>query len=153
MASNPDIPIVEVSTFAHEDLKLHTKLGEALAPLRDQGVVIIGSGSAVHNLRYLRSHDPSILPDYVVEFDKLLEKYATELKGDERKTKANTLDEHPYYRDCHPTAEHLVPFHTAAGAAGEDTGIKLVEEYVSTLSWSSYGFGLAADTKLPNYAS
>jgi hypothetical protein len=45
----------------------------------------------------------------------------------------------------------LVPFHVALGAAGDDEGKKLIEDYYSTLSWSSYAFGLPSDTKLPKY--
>jgi len=148
MNSNRDIPIVEVSTFEHEDMELHTKMGEALSPLRDEGVVIIGSGSAVHNLRLWRTYPedhPS--PQFVIDFDNEMERIACKLKGDERMKAANKLNAHRDFRNCHPTAEHLVPYHIALGAAGSDTGIKLLHGYYSSLSWGSYGFGMPSNFK------
>ncbi|CAO3663083.1 hypothetical protein G6F70_004880 [Rhizopus microsporus] len=152
MKSNPDIPIVEVSTFAHEDMPMHIKMGEALEPLRDEGVVIIGSGSAVHNLRELWSSMNKPIPGFVYNFDKELDQVACGLSGKERNQKANELNKHADFRKCHPTAEHLVPFHVAIGAAGNDKGRKLLTDYIGTLSWSCYGFGLSKDIKLPNFS-
>ncbi|KAI8888202.1 Extradiol aromatic ring-opening dioxygenase [Backusella circina FSU 941] len=151
MESNPDIPIVEVSTFAHEDMKSHIEMGKALAPLRDEGVVIIGSGSAVHNLRELWTYGDKPSPKWVADFDKDMEEIACSSVGEERNAKSITLEKHPRFRDCHPTAEHLVPYHVALGASGDDIGKKLIEDYYSTLSWSSYGFGLPAETALPQF--
>ncbi|KAI8097340.1 Extradiol ring-cleavage dioxygenase, class III enzyme, subunit B [Halteromyces radiatus] len=142
MKSNPDIPIVEVSTFEHEDMALHIKMGQALAPLRDEGVVIIGSGSAVHNLRDLWTSMGKPSPKYVIDFDKDMEKIAVESIGDQREKQATQLNTHPAFRPSHPTAEHLMPFHVAVGAAGVDQGIKLLEDYTGTLAWGSYAFGL-----------
>ncbi|KAI7901499.1 Extradiol ring-cleavage dioxygenase, class III enzyme, subunit B [Cokeromyces recurvatus] len=153
MESNPDIPIVEVSTLAHENMQMHIKMGEALAPLRDEGVVIIGSGSAVHNLNQLWTFGNGPSPRFVVDFDHELEKIACDYVDQERKEKSSELNKHPNFRKCHPTAEHLVPFHVALGAAGNDKGKKLLEDYFSTLSWSSFGFGLPTDIKLPKYDS
>lgn len=151
MRSNPNIPVVEVSTFAHEDMPLHTKLGAALAPLRDENVVIIGSGSAVHNLSQLWTYGDKPSPKFVVDFDKDMENIAVKLTGEARQAAANNLNKHTYFRACHPTAEHLVPYHVALGAAGEDAGKKLLEDYYSTLSWGSFAFGLPKDTTLPKY--
>ncbi|KAI9498988.1 Extradiol ring-cleavage dioxygenase, class III enzyme, subunit B [Zychaea mexicana] len=151
MKSNKDIPIIEISTFGHEDMAMHTKMGEALAPLRDEGVVIIGSGSAVHNLRLLWSNMDKPSPQFVVDFDKDMEKIAVGSTGQARKEAANQLSQHGAFRQCHPTAEHLVPFHVALGAAGSDAGVKLLEDYIATLAWGSYGFGLSKDTVMPTY--
>ncbi|KAG0166997.1 hypothetical protein DFQ28_011707 [Apophysomyces sp. BC1034] len=151
MESNKDIPVVEVSTFSHEDMPSHIKMGEALAPLRDEGVLIIGSGMIVHNLRLLWSYSDKPSPQFVKDFDKATDKCACELTGDERKKAANALDKHPAFRQSHPTAEHLTPFHVALGAAGDDEGIKLLHDYQSSLSWGSFGFGLPKGIKLPKY--
>ncbi|KAG1449111.1 hypothetical protein G6F56_008746 [Rhizopus delemar] len=151
MESNPDIPIVEVSTFGHESMQMHTKMGEVLEPLRDEGVLIIGSGSAVHNLRELWSSASKPSPTFVRNFDQELDIVACQLTGEERKQSANKLNQHPDFRRCHPTAEHLVPFHVVVAAAGEDTGKKLLTDYFGTLSWSCYGFGLPEDVNLPAY--
>ncbi|ORZ21403.1 aromatic ring-opening dioxygenase LigB subunit [Absidia repens] len=142
MKSNPDIPIVEVSTFEHEDMAAHIKMGQALAPLRDEGILIIGSGSAVHNLRDLWSGMGKASPNYVLDFDKEMEHIAVELPVDERDKAAEQLNTHPAFRPSHPTAEHLMPFHFALGAAGNDHGAKILEDYTATISWGSYAFGL-----------
>ncbi|KAI8373115.1 Extradiol ring-cleavage dioxygenase, class III enzyme, subunit B [Radiomyces spectabilis] len=151
MQSNKDIPIVEVSTLADEDMPSHIKMGEALQPLRDEGVVIIGSGSAVHNLRQLWSYGNRPSPKFVIDFDREMEAHACTLTGESRNAAANTLCKHPSFRDCHPTAEHLVPFHVALGAAGDDQGQRLLEDYYATLSWGSFGFGLPSNLSLPKY--
>ncbi|KAI8986385.1 aromatic ring-opening dioxygenase LigB subunit [Pilobolus umbonatus] len=151
MDSNPNIPVIEISTFSHEDMSMHAKVGQALAPLREEGVLIIGSGSAVHNLREIWSYSGKGSPNYANEFDKELENIACKHIGDERISKAVVLDKNKHYRSSHPTAEHLMPYHFALGAAGEDTGKKLIHDFFATISWSSFGFGLPSDTTLPNY--
>lgn len=150
MDSNPDIPIIEVSTFQHENMPMHVKMGEALAPLREEGILIIGSGSAVHNLRTLWNYQEKS-PQFVKDFDDDMAQIATKLTGEERNAKANELNKHKHFRDCHPTAEHLMPYHVALGAAGQDTGKKLLHDYFSTLSWGSYAFGLPEEPVLPKY--
>ncbi|KAI9026404.1 Extradiol ring-cleavage dioxygenase, class III enzyme, subunit B [Phycomyces nitens] len=152
MRETGGIPIVEVSTFSHENLPMHISMGEALAPLRDENILIIGSGSSVHNLRLLWSYGDKPSPKFVIDFDRTMEKYACTLRGEERNKAASTLDQHPNFRDCHPTAEHLVPFHVALGAAGEDRGVKLLEDYFATLGWGCFGFGLPEDLRVPQYS-
>ncbi|KAI9277805.1 aromatic ring-opening dioxygenase LigB subunit [Sporodiniella umbellata] len=149
MNSCADIPIVGVSTYHDDALAPHVAVGEALASLRDENIIIIGTGTAVHNLTNWRTYGDKPSPSYVREFDKVMESCATEFTGDERKEKAISFDKLDYYRDCHPTAEHLVPFHVAVGAAGQDKGVKLMEDFYARLSWGSYGFGLPEDTVLP----
>lgn len=82
-----------------------------------------------------------------------MEKIASKYNGEERLSKANELEDHPNFRDCHPTAEHLMPFYVALGAAGSDNGKRLLEDYFATLGWGSYAFGLPEDTQLPKYPS
>ncbi|KAI9302664.1 extradiol ring-cleavage dioxygenase [Cunninghamella echinulata] len=151
MKSNKHIPIIEVSTFGNEDLSGHIKMGEAISSLREQNILIIGSGTAVHNLRDAFSGFHKKSPDYVYEFDKSMEKIAVESNGEERQQLAASLDSHPSFRRSHPTAEHLVPFQVAIGAAGHDSGVKLLEDYISTLCWSSYAFGFPDDIEIPSF--
>lgn len=63
-------------------------------------------------------------------------------QGVTRTDALNTLKTHPQLRKCHPTIEHLVPLHVAAGAAGDDPAKKLLDWNVSTIGWASYSFGL-----------
>jgi 4,5-DOPA dioxygenase extradiol len=92
-------------------------------------------------------------PKFVKEFDNEMDQIATKNTGEERIAKANELNNHKAFRDCHPTAEHLVPYHVALGAAGEDAGKKLLNDTWSTLSWGSWSFGLPKETVLPKYDS
>ncbi|RUS21665.1 Extradiol ring-cleavage dioxygenase, class III enzyme, subunit B [Endogone sp. FLAS-F59071] len=143
MNSNPDIPIVQVSLYHSEDLQVHVELGEVLAPLRDENILIIGSGSAIHNLRDMFQYGmdrPS--PKYVEQFDKDLTNMLIRNVGVARIDALNTLKTHPQLRKCHPTLEHLVPLHVAAGAAGDDRAKKVFDLNISTIGWASYSFGL-----------
>lgn len=107
-----DIPVVQVSLLRSDDPGEHLRLGEALAPLRHEGVLVIGSGSATHNLRRIGS-GPA--PAWVTGFDDWLVERA--LAGD-----ATALQSYrstaPFARENHPSAEHFLPVLCALGAAG-----------------------------------
>jgi len=114
-----DIPVVQLSVSPHHDAAWHYRLGEALKPLADSGVLIIGSGAATHNLYEFfrggyRFDTPA--PDWVRAFGDWLDEKAT--KGDV----PSLLDWQkagPFAPENHPTPEHLLPFFVAMGAAGE----------------------------------
>ncbi|CAM0136525.1 hypothetical protein VKS41_003327 [Umbelopsis sp. WA50703] len=135
-----DIPLVQVSTFAHENMEEHIKLGEALQPLRDEGVLIIGSGAAVHNLHDMWNYMNKPAPSFVKSFDQNVEASVVKLTGEDRKKAVCKLNQDPGFRKCHPTAEHLVPLHVAVGAAGDDQAVKVLDDYFSTIGWASYQF-------------
>ena len=73
--------------------------------VRDEQVLIIGSGSATHNLRDLGMYINQPSPKYVIDFDKQLEEVAVQFQGQDRNDAANKLDQHPDFRRSHPTAE------------------------------------------------
>lgn len=100
-----DIPTVAVSLVAGLDPALHIRIGEALAPLRDEGVFIIGSGMSFHNLRTFGS--TSALPASKA-FDKWIHDTVGQSK-DARNKGLEAWHEAPYARDCHPQEEHLLP--------------------------------------------
>lgn len=112
-----DIPVVQVSLPSHLGPALQTRIGQALRSLREQGVLLIGSGSITHNLGELdwRAGPQSIEPwagdfrDWVV--DKLSAQDETALH-DYRK-------QAPYAERSHPSDEHLLPLYFARGAGGE----------------------------------
>jgi len=111
---NAAIPCVQMSLCAGLDPALHVAAGRALAPLRDEGVLVIGSGMSFHNLRVYgdpRVEAPSL------EFDHWLEGAAT-ARADERADLLADWETAPYARLCHPREEHLVPLMVAAGASG-----------------------------------
>lgn len=112
-----DIPVVQVSLPSHMGPALQTRIGQALRSLREQGVLLIGSGSITHNLGELdwRAGPESIEPwagdfrNWVV--DKLSAQDETALH-DYRK-------QAPYAVRSHPSDEHLLPLYFARGAGGE----------------------------------
>ncbi|KFZ09831.1 hypothetical protein V502_08441 [Pseudogymnoascus sp. VKM F-4520 (FW-2644)] len=123
--TNPvSVPIVQLSLFDSDSGDAHYALGEALAPLRDEGVLIIVSGQAVHNLPDFMASRGSLKPrDYALSFDEAL-KVAVEADPAERRGKMAELLKRSDARRAHPTFEHLLPVFVGAGAAKEDRGLK-----------------------------
>lgn len=110
-----DVPVVQMSLHASLDPALHIAAGEALAPLREEGVLILGSGMSFHNLRAMG--DPRVAAPSR-EFDAWL----TAAAGAEAADRAAALgrwDGAPWARLCHPREEHLLPLMVAAGASAE----------------------------------
>ncbi|CAL5868969.1 uncharacterized protein PFLUO_LOCUS3197 [Penicillium psychrofluorescens] len=140
--SNPlAVPIVQVSLFDTEDPIQHYRLGQAVSQLRDENILIIVSGMAVHNLRDLRStfSDPRPLP-YAVSFDDALKEAVTTPPAEREKAMAALL-KRPDARQAHPSFEHLLPIHVGAGAAGMDLGERLWTLPEGSMSWAQFRFG------------
>jgi 4,5-DOPA dioxygenase extradiol len=139
---NPlNVPVVQVSLFDTENANQHYALGAALSSLRDEGVLIICSGMAVHNLRDFRLTfgKPGSLP-YATAFDDAL-KDAVETVPEHREEVMADLIKMPLARKAHPSFEHLLPIHVAAGAAGKDVGRRLWTLPEGSMSWAQYRFG------------
>ncbi len=110
------IPTIQLSLKQGLDPEAHLALGRALAPLRDEGVLIIGSGLSFHNLRRLMQRETGGDIRHVShDFDAWL---AQTLNGD--RTALKDWADAPNARICHPREEHLLPLMVAAGAAGDD---------------------------------
>jgi aromatic ring-opening dioxygenase catalytic subunit (LigB family) len=119
------IPVVELSLDASLDAALHIAAGKALAPLRDQGVLIMGAGMSFHNLRAYgdpRAAQPS------QQFDDWLNHAATSPSQQRNELLAN-WHAAPAARICHPRHEHLLPMMVAAGAA-QGQGQRLFNDQV-----------------------
>ena len=113
-----DVPTVQLSLRAGLDPGEHLAIGRALAPLRDEGVFIVGSGMSFHNLRAMRSH--TRVPG-AEAFDAWLGETAA-LDPAERDRRLERWSEAPGARQAHPREEHLLPLMVVAGAAGKDRG-------------------------------
>lgn len=139
---NPlNVPIVQVSISDHHDPHRHYQLGRAVASLRDEGVQIIVSGMAVHNLRDMaRAWGRPGALDYVYSFDRAL-KEAVEGKVEERQAAMAGLLRREDARMAHPTFEHLLPIYVGAGAASEEAGKQLWTLPEGSMSWAQYRFG------------
>jgi 4,5-DOPA dioxygenase extradiol len=114
MYPEADIPVTQLAVQTHLGPAHHWRLGEALRPLRDQGVLIIGSGSVTHNLREFGSHGyDSPPPSWVSEFNDWLH---TEVVSGDRQALLDYRRGAPHAARNHPTEEHLLPLFVAAGA-------------------------------------
>lgn len=138
-----DIPVVQLSVDPRKGPDYHLALGRALAPLTKEGVLVIGSGAATHNLQeFFRGGYRADLPapDWVKAFgDWLKERVEAGAVDDllQYRTRA------PFGRENHPTEEHLLPLFVAMGAAGEGTAGQRVhtsKEY-GVLMMDCYRFG------------
>ena len=112
------IPAIQVSLVSGLDPETHLELGRALAPLRDEGVFIVGSGMSYHNLREL--FDRERAAPVAEAFDAWLQDAATKPQA-ERDAALARWEDAPGARRAHPREEHLIPLHVVAGAAGDDT--------------------------------
>jgi aromatic ring-opening dioxygenase catalytic subunit (LigB family) len=113
-----DIPTVQLSLRSDLGPAEHLALGRAIAPLRDEGIFIVGSGMSFHNMRGFR--DPRSGP-LSQSFDDWLSETVA-LPSDERDRRLAHWEEAPQARYVHPREEHLLPLMVAAGAAGDDRG-------------------------------
>lgn len=111
-----EIPVFQVSMPARIDQNGAWALGQALAPLREEGVLLVGSGSLTHNLYEVRFNDEHS-DAYAAEFSGWVENTISEGDGVLLK---DTILKAPHARRAHPTAEHLWPLMFAAGAAATD---------------------------------
>jgi aromatic ring-opening dioxygenase catalytic subunit (LigB family) len=132
-----DVPTVQLSLKAGLDPREHLAMGRALAPLRDEGVHIVGSGMSYHNLRAFR--DPRSKP-IAETFDRWLREAAT-AEAPERDRRLGDWASAPAARQAHPREEHLLPLMVIAGAAGQDPGRIDFATNVMGLRISGYHFG------------
>lgn len=134
-----DIPVVQLSIQYYQDATYHLRLGKALQALRHEGVLIIGSGSATHNLYAFNAQYDAPPPFWVELFDKWLAD-AIAQQDWERLIQYRQLA--PYARENHPTEEHLLPLFVALGAAGaEAKGIQLHHSFTyGAFSMAAYAF-------------
>ena len=136
-----DIPVFQVSLPARLDGAKAYAYGQALAPLADEGVLVIGSGSLTHNLHDVRFDDPDApADDYAVEFAHWVGNAV--IRGDHARLQ-QTMAIAPHAQRAHPTAEHLWPLMVAAGVAGEAaTGVRIDGGITyGVLSMDAYRFG------------
>ncbi|OTB02859.1 hypothetical protein M426DRAFT_322281 [Hypoxylon sp. CI-4A] len=135
------VPLVQVSLFSNQDPDSHYRLGQAVASLRDEGIVIIGAGMSVHNLRDLFATQGDLQPmPYTVSFDEAL-KEAVESPPSERQARMREVASRPDAKQAHPRFDHLMPVYIAAGAAGDDAGKRTWTMHEGSLGWAQYRFG------------
>jgi aromatic ring-opening dioxygenase catalytic subunit (LigB family) len=132
-----DIPTAQLSLRAGLDPDQHIAAGRALAPLRDEGVLILGSGMSFHNLRV---RGPQVTP-YAEAFDAGLTGAVTEPDPARRAERIADWASLPNARLAHPREEHLLPLMVAAGAGGDDPARHVFQDEVLGWTISGYRFG------------
>ncbi|MHA1565160.1 MAG: DODA-type extradiol aromatic ring-opening family dioxygenase [Alphaproteobacteria bacterium] len=138
-----DIPIVQVSLRADLDPAAHIALGWALMPLRDEGILIIGSGMSYHNMERLMANmrGSNTASPQSTQFDDWLAKTLTDQTPEDRASGLVEWQSAPAALDAHPRAEHLLPLHVVVGAAGPDPGRRMLQDTVMGAAVSAFQFG------------
>ena len=136
-----NMPLVQMSIRHDYDPAAHLAAGRLLAPLRDERVLILGSGLSYHNLRMLNpaGHDPSH------QFDGWLQDTLLHSAPDVRDQRLTAWEQAPSARIAHPREDHLLPLMVAAGAAGDDAPEMIYhEDSFMGVAASSFGWGMPA---------
>lgn len=113
-----DVPTLQLSLVKGLDPSLHLAIGRALAPLREEGVLLLGSGMSFHNMRAFFSREG---PRASIAFDDWLAETVA-APPEERDRRLVDWARAPSARAAHPREEHLLPLMVVAGAAGADRG-------------------------------
>lgn len=138
-----DIPVVQLSINALQPLEYHLQLGAKLASLRDEGIMVLGSGNVVHNLRQIQWDNPDGAYDWAERFDEAVAEQLASNPGDILK-----VTQHPDFDLSVPTPEHFIPLlYIAALAAEEGVAAEaLLRGYsLGSISMSCYGVGVKCD--------
>lgn len=131
-----DIPIVQLSMKAGLDPAEHLRAGAALQQLRDEGVLIVGSGMSFHNMR---GFSPAFT-EASRRFDNWLSDSIAAPEADRRNALLTQWENAPDARLAQPHPDHLLPLMVAAGAAGDNVGRKICEDKVMDVFVSAYVF-------------
>lgn len=132
-----DIPILQLSLQTDLDPAQHIAIGKALASLREENILVIGSGLSFHNLRALG--DPRV--DMPAEaFDHWLTETLCNVPPAERESRLAQWAQAPYARLCHPREEHLLPLMVAVGAASGSNGRQTFSGKIWGKAVSAYHF-------------
>jgi aromatic ring-opening dioxygenase catalytic subunit (LigB family) len=133
-----DLPIMQLSLQTGLDPAKHIEIGRALAPLRDENVVVIGSGLSFHNLSALGS--PAVNAA-AAQFDRWLTETLCSVPNTEREARLSRWTLAPHARVCHPREEHLLPLMVNLGAAAGDAGRQTFSGTIWGKAISAYQFG------------
>ena len=142
MYPEAEVPILQLSLRSGYDPAAHLAAGLALAPLRREGVLIVGSGLSYHNLREFSPLGARAS----AEFDAWLSPTLTESVGEDRSALLEKWETAPAARIAPPQEDHLIPLMVAVGAAEDDPGVRTYhqDDFFGGITASSYRFGAAA---------
>ena len=139
MFPKANVPVIQLSIQNHLNPSRHLEMGHAIKDLKNDGVLVIGSGGAVHPLGYAGFSFGGPTDDWAIDFDSWLTDAV--LVGDE-KLLINYRDLAPYPERAHPYPDHYMPLLTAFGAAGKRAKGKVIHHswYAGDLGMAAYSF-------------
>lgn len=142
MFPEADVPVVQLSLMAGYDPGAHLAAGRALAPLRSEGVLILGSGLSYHNLGEFGAQAKNASE----AFDAWLQETLLRVPPAERSSRLLQWETAPSARRAHPREDHLIPLMVAVGAAEHEpaTCVYHEEDFFGGVTASSFRFGQAA---------
>jgi 4,5-DOPA dioxygenase extradiol len=146
MYPRADIPVLQLSVQPHRGPRHHLVMGRALAALRQESVLVIGSGSLTHDLSEFRGHGPNDpAPDWVNAF---ADWFQSRLAAGETDDLLDYRRQAPFAVKNHPSEEHLLPLYVALGAAGEHPHAERLHasSTYSILRMDIYAFGADAES-------
>jgi 4,5-DOPA dioxygenase extradiol len=140
MYPDANIPTLQLSIDYTKPPRFHFELGKRLAFLREQGVLIIGSGNLVHNLLAVDWHNPGSIHKYALEFENVVLS-ALNQKDTEMLTDFPNLQD--LVKRAHPTLDHYFPLLYAKGAAGSDWTFDIQNQKIilGSISMTCFKFG------------
>jgi 4,5-DOPA dioxygenase extradiol len=134
-----DIPVLQLSLHGLRDADYHLDLGRSLAKLRSRGILVLGSGNVVHNLRMIDFRKPDMAFDWGVEFDRAVKDVMTRDPA-----ALPSVASHAAYRLAVPTPDHFLPLYYIAGIAAdanEPARVLIEGGTLGSLTMTSYVVG------------
>lgn len=135
-----ELPLVQLAMKADFDPAEHIRVGQLIAPLRDQGILIVGSGFSFHDIRSIINGAGKAAS---ATFDAWLDETLVDATPNDRLRRLVDWSSAPSARAAHPREDHLIPLMVAAGAAGDDAATRIYYEtaFMGSITASSYRFG------------
>ena len=134
-----NIPCIQISLSNSLDAAFHVSLGKALAPLRNENLLILGSGFSFHNLRAMINKQDDVVDEKNRQFEDWLAQTCSDpdLELSEREQRLIEWDRAPHARYCHPREEHLLPLQVCFGMARASADL-VFQDVVSGFICSAY---------------
>jgi 4,5-DOPA dioxygenase extradiol len=138
MFPRADVPVIQLSIDARKPPAYHLELGRRLAPLRDQGILVMGSGNIVHNLSLMDRGRPGDGPDWARDYDARIQQYVRD--GDDQAIVQ--YDRHADADLAVPTPDHYLPLMYAAGVRRNDERCDVIVDGldINCVSMTSFQF-------------
>lgn len=141
MYPQADVPVVQLSLEAGAGPHTHFRLGEKLRAIREKGILLLGSGNIVHNLREIRWEADAAPHSWAVEFDEWVK---ARLEQRDYQALLREALASPAGKRSHPSAEHLYPLFVALGASHPDDALRFEHEGIQNASISMRCVSLGA---------